>query len=69
MDFKLITHFNMAKQRTKKQNKPKYQPKTKSKKPITAYAVIRVLMIILVCLILLIGIVAKVIHYFEFHWK
>ena len=59
----------MVKQRTKKQNKPKSQPKTKSKKPITAYAVIRIIVITLVCIILILGIVAKIIHYFEFHWK
>ncbi|OXB10220.1 hypothetical protein B0A81_04220 [Flavobacterium plurextorum] len=59
----------MVKQRTKKQNKPKFQPKTKSKKPITAYAVIRIIIIILVCLILILGIVAKFIHYFKNHWN
>lgn len=43
--------------------------KIAKKKPITAYTVFCVIMITLVCLILIVGIVAKVIHYFNIHWK
>ena len=39
------------------------------KKPTTAYTVIRVIMIVLVCSILILGIVAKIMHYFNFHLK
>jgi hypothetical protein len=43
--------------------------KTVPKKTITAYAVIRVIMIVLVCLILLLGIVGRITHYFNIHFK
>jgi hypothetical protein len=57
----------MAKPKTKKQNNQK--PKTESKKPITAYTVIRAIMITLVCLILLLGIAARIWHYYNIHYK
>lgn len=43
--------------------------KIAKKKPITAYAVVRVIMITLVCSILILGIVAKIMHYFNIHFK
>ena len=43
--------------------------KIAKKKPITAYAVIRIILITLVCSILILGIVARIIHYFNIHLK
>ncbi|SNB43707.1 hypothetical protein LVDJXP189_540030 [Flavobacterium psychrophilum] len=51
----------MAKQKIKKMNKPK------SKKPITAYTIIRAILITLACIILILGIVGRIHHFFNNH--
>ncbi len=59
----------MTKQKTKKQYKPQQKTKPKTKKPITAYTVIRAVMITLVCLTLLLGIAVRIWHYYNNHYK
>ena len=43
--------------------------KTVKKKTITVYTVIRVIMITLVSSLLILGIIARIMHYFNIHWK
>ena len=43
--------------------------KSKQKKPLTVYTILRTILIILVCLILLLGIAARILHYYKNHFN
>lgn len=56
-----FTNFNMVK------SKKNIVKKTAIKKPITVYAVVRVILITLACSIMILGIVVRFIHYIKNH--